>query len=193
MRRRIGMLLVLTLSLWAGAVLAGNQVIGTVEMELDGTPQTWYVVQPDGGLMPSAVWVAAGPNRGMISIAAYPDADIELVREERMGSSVPAGESPVLIVGIAFPLGAEQQTYTIPSDRMQIASVMLLDDWSEPLGGYQIDSGEVRLSRIDAHQDSDSSFAGTFSGVLRRDEDTRTVQRASFQVDRVPFVAPGNQ
>lgn len=176
----------------AVSVQAENQVIGTVELILDGEAQTWYVLQPDGDLMPTAVWVAAGADQGMLSIAAYPDADIELIREEQMGSTVPVSDTPVLVIGIGFPIGAEQLTYTIPSNEPHPASVLLLENWSQPLDGYDIsaDPGEISLTGIEAGRGDDARFSGTFSGVLRRDEETKTVQGASFEVDRVPFVDP---
>lgn len=89
-------------------------------------------------------------------------------------------------------LDGEAQTYTIPSKEAHPASVLLLENWSQPLDGYDIsaDPGEISLTGIEAGRDDDVPFSGTFSGVLRRDEETKTVQGASFEVDRVPFVDP---
>ncbi len=59
----------------AVSALADNEIIGTVEMTLDGHRQTWYVLDPGQVMPPTAMWLAMGPERGALSIAAYESSD----------------------------------------------------------------------------------------------------------------------
>jgi len=187
-------LAVLMLLSCSSVALAGNQVLGTVELELETGAETWYVLRPEGDMLPSAVWIATGPDKAMLSLAAYQDPDIELVKEPQTGSAIPAGKAPVLVLAIGFPLGADAQQYQWPAQSRQVASVMLLADWSQPLAALSIteDPGEIQLTEIDARRNGESSFAGVFSGVLRRDEQTKVVRNATFKVSGVPFFDRAN-
>lgn len=99
---------------------------------------------------------------------------------------MPAGDAAVLLFSIGFPIGANEQSYSLPLQSPDdMASVLLLTDWADPLNGYDMSMGPggIELTDITA---GPSSFAGTFSGVLRNDADeTMTVDNGSIDIERV--------
>lgn len=182
---------VLSLVAIAVAALADNEVIGTIQMSLDEDERTWYVLDPGEGMLPTALWQAMGPNRGALSIGAYERPDMEFMRDETTGWAVPAGDAAALLFSIGFPVDADEQNYSFPLQSPDdMATILLLTDWSEPLNGIDISRGpgRIELTDIDIATDGPSSFTGTFSGVLRNDAgDMMTVENGSINVERVPF------
>jgi hypothetical protein len=181
------------------AARAENDVIGTVELTLNGQEQVWFVLDPGDDTLPTGIWIAMGPERGGISIAAYRDASLQLIRDERTGSAVPAASAEVLLLSVGFPLDAREQSYTLPTQPSAgPASLMFLKDWSKPLEAYDMGGhpGQISLTRIDAKTDGSSIFVGTFNGILRNiaSGETIKVEEGRFQVDGAPFFkAPSAQ
>lgn len=66
MNHRTASLAVSSLVMLAATAFADNEIIGTVEMSLDGDERTWYVLDPGGGMLPTALWLAMGPERGAL-------------------------------------------------------------------------------------------------------------------------------
>jgi hypothetical protein len=178
---------------WATLGLAENKVIGTVVLTLDGEEQTWYVLDAQGDMLPSAIWLALGPEHGTLSIAAYPNPDVGFMRDDATGSAMPDTDIAALVITVGFPIGAAEQTYELPTQAAGPASVLYLPNWKEPLSSYDIstDPGEMRLTTIEADTEALSSFTGSFRGVLRNaDDETMVVEDARFEVGQVPFYRP---
>lgn len=191
MNSRIASLCVLPLVTFAITALADNEIIGTVQMSVEGDEQTWYVLDPGGDMLPTSLWVAMGPEHGALSIAAYESPDVEFVRDDRTGSAVPAGDAAVLLFSIGFAVGTNEQAYALPLPAGEgPASVQLLTNWADPLEAYDmsLDPGRIHLTSIDASADGPSAFVGTFNGVLRNDADeTMTVENGRIDVERASF------
>jgi hypothetical protein len=169
-RKTIQILAFLTATAASVLAYAENTVIGTVEATIDGQENSWYVLQPEGDMWPTAVWLAMGPERGVASINAYGSEDIPLVRDKMIGFSLPENAAPVLIIAFDFPVGAAQGAYTLPSESTFSAADAI---WQSDF------------------MDSDSSFSGTFSGTLKRinSEDSVTITNGRFEIDGVRFFA----
>jgi hypothetical protein len=169
---------------------AKTEQVGMVELTIDGVDQTWYVLQPGSTMRPNAAWVAMGPNKGALTLVAYPEPTVEFVRDEDTGSALPADDTPLLVFSIGFPWQESEVSYTLPVEAPAgPASIMLLKSSSDLLDAYDMSGGpgELRLNEIDASVDGTSSFAGTFHGVLRHDSgDTMNVSDGRFDV-RAPF------
>ena len=170
---------------------ADNEVIGTIQLSLDGEEQTWYVLESPDGLRSNALWMDIGPGKSAIAVTAFASPDITLVSDGTMGSAVPDGSAPALVVSVAFPAGAKEQGHTLPAPATDgPAIVMLLNDWSNPIDSAMLSDGpgEIRLTSITANKDAPSSFAGTFSGALKDAEgNARTVESGRFEFDQVEF------
>jgi len=180
--------LVFGYSLVAGAA---NEVVGTIELTLDGEQQTWYVLDPGEDMLPNALWVAMGPEMGALSISAYRDRDQAFVRDEATGSPLPDGDAAALVFSIGFPLGARQQQYALPAEPPAGPAVILLvKNWSNPVVGWALDDGpgEIQLTRIEAKTNGVSSFAGTFHGTMRSGSgETRSLENGRFEISRAEF------
>lgn len=50
---------------------ADNAIIGTVSLTVDGEEQTWYVLESPADSLPSALWLAMGPDKGAIAVTAF--------------------------------------------------------------------------------------------------------------------------
>jgi len=170
---------------------ADTRVVGTVEFTLDGEHQTWYILDPGGDMLPNALWLAMGPERGALSIAAYQDPETQFVADEATGSPLPSEDAAALVISIAFPIDAREQTYTLPTERGGgPAVVMLLDSWSSPLEHFALQEGpgEIRLTKIDARPGESASFSGTFRGTMQRATgESRTIEEGSFEIPAAPF------
>jgi hypothetical protein len=193
-RKTIQILAFLTATAASVLAYAENTVIGTVEATIDGQENSWYVLQPEGDMWPTAVWLAMGPERGVASINAYRSEDIPLVRDKMIGFSLPENAAPVLIIAFDFPVGASQGAYTLPSEStFSAADVIWQTDFMDSDTAYFMNqgSGTIQASRINANMDSDSSFSGTFSGTLKRinSEDSVTITNGRFEIDGVRFFA----
>lgn len=173
------------------AALADNEIVGEVELTVDGEAQTWYVLEPDGDMLPNALWLAMGPDKAALSITAYEDPNIAFVRHEATGSPLPAGDAAALVFSIAFPVDAEEYAYELPTEPTEgPATVMMLANWSDPLDSYVLDDGpgEIRLTRIDANTEGPSAFSGTFRGVMRRESgESRTIEDGRFKIRGAQF------
>jgi len=182
-------LLSLLMMLAVAAAHADNEVIGTINLSLDGEEQTWYVLESPAGLRSNALWMDVGPDRSAIAVTAFASPDITLVSDGTMGSAVPDGSAPALVVSVAFPTGAKEQGHTLPATDGP-AVVMLLNDWSNPIDSLMLSDGpgEIRLTSIEASTDASSSFAGTFSGALKGGEgNARMIESGRFEFDHVEF------
>lgn len=170
---------------------ADNKVIGTIQLSLDGDEQTWYVLESPDGLRSNALWMDFGPDRSAIAVTAFASPDITLVPDGTMGSAVPDGSAPALVVSVSFPSGATEHGHTLPVPATDgPAVVMLLNDWSNPIDAAVLNDGpgEIRLTSIEANKDGSSSFAGTFSGALEDGEgNARTIKSGRFEFDQVEF------
>lgn len=193
MNRRTTLFCILPLVALAITALAETEVIGTVQMSVEGDEQTWYVLDPGGNMLPTSLWLAMGPEHGALSIAAYESPDIEFVRDDMTGSAVPAGDAAVLIFSIGFTVGTNEQAYTLPLQPGDgPASVQLLTNWANPIGAYDmsLDPGRIHLTSIDASTDGPSAFEGTFNGVLRNDaHEAMSVENGRIDIERASFFA----
>lgn len=190
MRSILPALLLVALSIPANP--ARCEVLGTVMLTLDGEEQTWYVLEPGGDMLPNALWLAMGPDRGALSIVAYRNPELEFVADEKTRSPLPAADAAALVISIGFPIDAKEKTYTLPANRGEgPAVVMLLGNWSNPLDHYALGEGpgEIRLTEIDVKAGAPSSFVGTFSGTMQKESETsRTIEGGRFELRDVPFV-----
>lgn len=170
---------------------ADNAVIGKIQFVLDGEEQTWYVLESPDGLRSNALWMDIGPGKSAIAVTAFASPDITLVSDGTMGSAVPDGSTPALVISVAFPAGAKEQSHTLPAPATDgPAIVMLLNNWSNPIDSAMLSDGpgEIRLTSINASKDSPSSFAGTFSGALKDGEgNARTIESGRFEFEQVEF------
>lgn len=186
-------ILFLTVAAVSGNAAAANTVIGTVELTVDGEDQTWYVLQPDGGAMPTASWVALGPDHAAAAIAAYETRDIALVTDEATGAPVPEGNEAVLMISFSFDIGDTSKTHSLPVDTGSgPVSLMFLSNWRDLTTMYNMNDGpgEMNITTIDARQDGPSRFAGTIEGTLRnRDNETMTVNAGRFEVDGAVYIS----
>jgi hypothetical protein len=177
----------------APLVCADNRVIGTVDMRVDGSEQTWYILQPPGGLPPTALWLPMGPGTVALSIGAYPDRDTRFVEDATTGSPVPAGATPVLVLLIGFATGAERVRYELPLTAEEgPAAIIMQPDWRDYTAMFEMSEapGEITLDRIEANKSGDSAFAGTFTGEYRgRDGSVRQVTHGRFQVTGARYFA----
>lgn len=173
------------------AAWGGNEIVGAVELTVDGEEQTWYVLEPDGDMLSNALWLAMGPDRAALAISAYRDPDIDFVRYEATGSPVPDGDAAALVLSVAFPLNATEYTYELPIEPSEgPAAIMMLANWSNPLDSYMLDDGpgEIRLTRIEASTNGPSAFSGTFHGVMGRGSgESKTIEDGRFEVRGVQF------
>lgn len=168
------------------AIPASGEATGTVELTLDGEPQTWYVVDPGEAMLPNALWVAMGPDRAALSITAYPTLDVEFTADETTGSPLPNGDFPALVISVGFSTSVTAQAYKLPpSPGGGPASVALLADWSNPLDHFALRQGpgEIRLTEIDTDKERLSSFAGSFHGTMQGvSGGTRIIENGRFEV-----------
>ncbi len=175
------------------AARGDNEIVGKIELTIDGKEQTWYVLEPDGDMLPNALWLAMGPDKAALSITAYEDPDIAFVRHEATGSPLPAGDAAALVLSVAFPPDAGEYAYELPTGPNEgPATIMMLANWSNPLDGYVLDDGpgEIRLTRIDASKDGPSAFSGTFHGVMRHESgESRAIEDGRFEIRRAKFFA----
>lgn len=170
---------------------ADNEIIGTIELTVDGDEQTWYVLQPADDMLPNALWLAIGPDKGALSITAYKNPEITFVQHEPTGSPVPDGEATALVFSIGFPVGAGEQSYTLPTEPPDgPATVMILNDWSNPIDAYALNDGpgEIRVTKIETNKDGPSYFAGTFRGTMQHTSGaTKSVENGRFEIEQVRF------
>lgn len=168
------------------AAWGDNEIVGEVELTVDGEAQTWYVLEPGGDMLPNALWLAMGPDKAALSISAYRDPDVDFVRHEATGSPLPDGDAAALVFSVAFPLDATEYTYELPIEPSEgPATIMMLANWSNPLDHYVLDDGpgEIRLTRIDASTNGPSAFSGTFHGVMRRGSgESKTIEDGRFEI-----------
>jgi hypothetical protein len=173
------------------SAVAEDRVIGTIEFAVDGEQQTWYVMQPGEDMLPNALWLAMGPEKGAVSITAYRSPDIGFVRHEATGSPVPDGDATAMVVSIGFPLGAGEHSYNLPTQRSDgPATIMILKDWSNPLDAFVLKDGpgEIRLTTIDVDKNGLSHFAGTFSGTMQHDSGaTMQIENGRFEIGHVSY------
>lgn len=178
-------------TLAVSAAWADNEIVGEVELTVDGEEQTWYVLEPDGDMLPNALWLSMGPDKAALSITAYRDPDISFVRHEATGSPLPDGDAAALVLSVAFPLDAADYSYELPVEPSEgPATIMMLANWSNPLDSYVLDDGpgEIRLTQIDASTDGLSAFSGTFHGVMRRESgESRTIEDGRFEIRSALF------
>lgn len=167
--------------------MADSEVIGTIEVTIDGNEQTWYVLQPEGDHLPMAFWMPIGPDeRRVASIIAFENSDMDFTRDEATGISMPVNDAAVLTVTFWFPVGANEQSYVLPvTEDLAGASISVGSDWKDNMTLYNMtDSGQFHASTIDVDVDGTSRFAGTFTGTLtNQDSKTMTVTRGHFNVD----------
>jgi hypothetical protein len=187
MKKLLSVLIVLSPAL----AHADNEVIGTIQLSLEGDEQTWYVLESPSGLRPNALWMEIGPNRSAVAVTAFESPYITLVPHEMMESAVPDSSAPALVVSIGFTTGASEETYSLPIDQSTgPAVVMLLNDWSNPIDSASLSDGpgEIKLTEISASKNSASSFSGTFSGALTDGEgNTRIIESGQFEFEKVSF------
>jgi hypothetical protein len=168
------------------AAWGDNEIVGEVELTVDGEVQTWYVLEPDGDMLPNALWLAMGPDKAALSITAYRDPDIDFIRHEATGSPLPAGDAAALVFSVAFPPDAAEYAYELPTEISEgPATIMMLANWSNPLDSYLLDDGpgEIRLTHIDATTNGLSAFSGTFHGVMRRGSgESKTIEDGRFEI-----------
>lgn len=177
----------------APLVCADNRVIGTVEMRVDRREQTWYILQPTGGLSPTELWLPMGLGTVALSIGAYPERDTRFVEDASTGATVPAGATPVLALVVGFPTGAERVRYELPlaAEEGQ-AAITMQPDWRDYTAMFEMSDapGEITLDRIDANESGDSAVAGTLRGEYPgRDGSVRQVTDGRFQVTGVRYFA----
>lgn len=169
-----------------GIAQADNDVIGTIDLTLDGEEQTWYVLEGPADTVPNALWLAIGPEKGALSVTAFDSPDIGLVRHESSGSAVPDKSAPALVISVAFPVGADDQSHILPTDADEgPAVIMLLKDWSNPLDSYTLHDGpgEIRLTSIDVNREGASQFTGSFQGVMRGGPgETMTIENGRIEI-----------
>ena len=177
---------ILLLALTACARLADAEVAGTVELTLDGQQQTWYGVDAGSDMLPTALWLAMGPDRAALSITAYRSPEIEFIADEATRSPLPKGDAQALVISIGFSLDANEQAYVLPTDPGDgPAVVMILSDWSNPLDSYTLTDGpgEIRLTEINANADQASRFVGTFQGTMQGSSgETKVIDNGRFEV-----------
>lgn len=170
---------------------ADNEVVGTVELTVDGEEQTWYVLQPGDDMLPNALWLAIGPDKGAVSITAYKNPDISFVRHEPTGSPVPDGEAAALVFSVGFPLGAGEQSYSLPTKPPAgPATIMILNDWSNPIDAYTLNDGpgEIRLTKIDTSKNGPSHIAGTFQGTIQHTSGaTKRIENGRLEIEQVRY------
>jgi hypothetical protein len=176
---------------WAAGAAAANEVIGTIEATIAGERSTWYLLQPPGEVPPTALWIPFGPDRGALSLSAYPSTDLTFVQDAGTGATVPAEGSAVLLVSVVFPIGADAHAQTLPLQAGEPpAAVVLIPNWRELAVQRNMgdDPGEIRVTRIEASQDGPSRFSGTFHGTMRDAEGAAmTVTDGRFAVDGARF------
>ena len=68
---------------------AENEIVGKVELTVDGEEQAWYVLEPDGDMLPNALRQAKGPDKAALPGTAYRGPDTAFVRHEATGSALP--------------------------------------------------------------------------------------------------------
>ncbi|MGD2073418.1 MAG: hypothetical protein PVG38_00625 [Gammaproteobacteria bacterium] len=174
---------------WLAATVAHaeNRVIGTIELSVDGQAQSWYILQPPGHLLPTALWVPMGPGRGAAAIGAYSAPDIKFVEDATTGASVPVDAQPVLTLSFGFPTGTEALSYDLPVGRGEgPATVILQANWKDYTTTFDMSDGpgEIRVDSIKAIEKGNSEFAGSFRGQLQsRDGSVKRVTNGRFHVN----------
>lgn len=178
---------------WLAASIAHaeNRVIGTVELSVDGQAQSWYILQPPGNLLPTALWVPMGPKRGAAAIGAYSAPDIKFIEDATTGASVPVDAQPVLTLTFGFPIRVKELNYDLPVGRGEgPATVIMQANWKDYTATFDMSDGpgEIRVDSIKAIKNGYSEFAGSFRGTLQnRDGSVKRVTNGRFHVNEARY------